>query len=66
MQTNHPSTIITTSAQGLKQGTVQVPVHDGSMEAYFAAPDREASFPVVLVVQEIFGLHEHIRVRLHR
>lgn len=61
MQSPHSSNVITTSTRGLKHGTVQVPVHDGSMEAYHAMPDREGRFPVVLVVQEIFGLHEHIR-----
>lgn len=61
MQAQPSSAVITTSPQGLKHGTVQVPVPDGSLEAYFAAPDREGRFPVVLVVQEIFGLHEHIR-----
>ena len=61
MQSQHSSSVIATSTEGLKHGSVQVPVHDGSLEAYFAAPDREGRFPVVLVVQEIFGLHEHIR-----
>lgn len=61
MQSSHPNTVVTTSTEGLKHGTVQVPVQDGSIEAYFAAPDRAGRFPVVLVVQEIFGLHEHIR-----
>lgn len=61
MQPTNASNVITTSSQGLKHGMVQVPVHDGGMEAYFAVPDLEGRFPVVLVVQEIFGLHEHIR-----
>src|SRR5439155_21326092 len=33
----------------------------GTIPAYRAMPDRGGPFPVVLVVQEIFGVHEHIK-----
>jgi carboxymethylenebutenolidase len=52
---------ITTDAGGLIAGEVKVPVGDGEMPAYRAMPERRGPFPVVLVVQEIFGVHEHIK-----
>ncbi len=56
-----PTNIIVTTAKGLREGSLQLPVGDGAIEAYFAAPDKTGRFPVLLVVQEVFGLHEHIR-----
>jgi carboxymethylenebutenolidase len=52
---------ITTSAEGLEAGEVKIPVKDGEIPAYRAQPDKGGPFPVVLVVQEIFGVHEHIK-----
>ncbi|ACI98926.1 dienelactone hydrolase family protein [Rhodospirillum centenum] len=52
---------ITTPADGLTAGEVRIPVTDGELPAYRAAPRGDGPFPVVLVVQEIFGVHEHIR-----
>lgn len=52
---------ITTDTKGLDAGEVKVPTSDGEMPAYRAAPATGNSFPVVLVVQEIFGVHEHIK-----
>jgi len=52
---------ITTDSAGLIAGEVKVPVPDGQIPAYRAMPDHGKSFPVVLVVQEIFGVHEHIK-----
>lgn len=54
-------TIITTDTKGLVAGEVKIPVADGEIPAYRAMPDAGKAFPVVLVVQEIFGVHEHIR-----
>ena len=54
-------TVITTDAQGLEAGEVKVPVRDGEMPAYRAMPAKGKNFPVALVVQEIFGVHEHIK-----
>jgi carboxymethylenebutenolidase len=54
-------TVITTDAQGLDAGEVRIPVRDGEMSAYRAMPAKGRSFPVALVVQEIFGVHEHIK-----
>ncbi|MEX2561355.1 MAG: dienelactone hydrolase family protein [Pirellulales bacterium] len=52
---------IETDVEGLEAGEVKIPVADGEMPAYRAMPARGRSFPVVLVVQEIFGVHEHIK-----
>ena len=52
---------ITTNTDGLTAGEVKVRVADGQIPAYRAKPDKGKNFPVVLVVQEIFGVHEHIK-----
>jgi carboxymethylenebutenolidase len=52
---------ITTDTGGLEAGEVKIPVADGTMPAYRAMPAGSGPFPVVLVVQEIFGVHEHIK-----
>ena len=52
---------IATDAQGLTAGEVKVVVKDGEIPAYRAMPGGGKNLPLVLVVQEIFGVHEHIR-----
>jgi carboxymethylenebutenolidase len=52
---------ITTDSTGLIAGEVSIPTTDGRIPAYRAMPATGKSFPVVLVVQEIFGVHEYIR-----
>lgn len=52
---------ITTDAKGLTAGEVKIPVKGEEIPAYRAMPDSGGPFPVVLVVQEIFGVHEHIK-----
>jgi len=52
---------IHTDEEGLEAGTVSIPVQDGSLSAYVAAPAGAKGAPVVLVVHEIFGVHEYIR-----
>ena len=52
---------ITTGADGLVAGEVKIPTKDGEIPAYRAMPAKGKGFPVVLVVQEIFGVHEHIK-----
>jgi carboxymethylenebutenolidase len=54
-------TLVTTSAEGLVAGEVKIPVADGEIPAYRAMPATGGPFPIVLVVQEIFGVHEHIK-----
>ncbi|WP_072375172.1 dienelactone hydrolase family protein [Hyphomicrobium sp. NDB2Meth4] len=53
--------VIHTDTEGLEAGMVEVPVSDGVLPAYRAMPAAAGTFPVILVVQEIFGVHEHIR-----
>ena len=53
-------TAITTDTQGLTAGEIKVKVHDGEMVAYRAQPASGGNFPVILVVSEIFGVHEYI------
>ena len=52
---------ITTDTKGLDAGEVKIPVADGTIPAYMAKPSTGKSFPTVLVVEEIFGVHEHIK-----
>lgn len=52
---------IVTDANGLDGGEVKIPVSDGNIPGYRAKPKGKTNLPLVLVVQEIFGIHEHIR-----
>jgi carboxymethylenebutenolidase len=52
---------IVTDASGLMAGEVMIPTDDGDIPAYRAMPSQGRLFPVALVVQEIFGVHEHIK-----
>jgi carboxymethylenebutenolidase len=52
---------ITTGADGLTAGEVEIPTGDLRIPAYRAKPASGAAFPAILVVQEIFGIHEHIK-----
>lgn len=52
---------ITTDAAGLTTGEVQIPAADGQIPAYHAMPEKGKKFPVVMVVHEIFGVHEWIQ-----
>ena len=51
---------VKTSADGLTAGEVTVMVGDFKMPAYRAQPAGKTNLPVVLVISEIFGVHEHI------
>jgi carboxymethylenebutenolidase len=52
---------IVTDAHGLVAGEVSVPVADGRIPAYRAHPWGKFDSPAVIVTQEIFGVHEHIK-----
>lgn len=53
---------ITTSSDGLATEIVTYPAPDGfDLPAYVARPVGDGPFPMVIVVSEIFGLHEYIR-----
>lgn len=54
-------TAIKTSADGLTAGPVRIPAAGGSMPAYRAAPQGKTHLATVLVVSEIFGVHEYIQ-----
>jgi carboxymethylenebutenolidase len=51
---------ISTPADGLVAGEVRIASGDEAMPAYRACPEGAGPFPVVLVVSEIFGVHEYI------
>lgn len=52
---------ISTDAAGLDAGPVLIPARDRDLPAYAARPKGGSAAPIVLAVQEIFGVHEHIR-----
>ncbi len=52
---------ITTDTAGLDAGEVRIPVADGQMPAYRAKPAGRRDLPTVVVIQEVFGVHEHIK-----
>jgi carboxymethylenebutenolidase len=56
-------TVLATSADGLEVGEVRIPTAQGEIPAYRAVPtnDPKRKLPVLLVVHEIFGVHEHIQ-----
>lgn len=53
-------TAIKTSAEGLVSGEVSIDVNGFRMPAYRSAPAGKTDLPVVLVISEIFGVHEYI------
>ncbi|ODV11640.1 MAG: carboxymethylenebutenolidase [Rubrivivax sp. SCN 70-15] len=53
-------TAIKTDSEGLVVGEVTIPVGNFKMPAYRAAPANRKNAPLVLVVSEIFGVHEYI------
>ena len=53
--------VITTPADGLVAGEVKIPTPDGEMPAYRAMPEGAGPFPVMVVIEEIFGVHEYIK-----
>lgn len=52
---------IRTDETGIVAGEVRIPVGDGPMPAYRAMPEGPGPFPIVLVVEEIFGVHDYIK-----
>ena len=53
-------TVVKTDSQGLLTGEVTIDVGGYKMPAYRAAPAGKKNAPVVLVISEIFGVHEYI------
>jgi len=52
---------IQTNTEGLEAGEVAIPIGQDQLPAYRARPLSGRDWPLVIVVQEIFGVHEHIR-----
>ncbi|HEY4044236.1 MAG TPA: dienelactone hydrolase family protein [Rhodopila sp.] len=52
---------IHTDLTGIEDGSAEIPTSDGNLPAYYAKPGRGGAFPIVLVNEEIFGVHEYIR-----
>lgn len=61
VQPVHAQTMITTDSTGLETGSTEIEVEGGRLPVFFARPVGGTALPTVLVVQEIFGVHEHIR-----
>ncbi len=51
--------VIRTPADGLEVADVAVPVAGGQMPGYLAAPAKAGKYPVVIVIPEVFGMHEY-------
>jgi carboxymethylenebutenolidase len=52
--------VIKTDTDGLTAGTVTVTVNGTAVPVYRAQPAGKTGLPVILVISEIFGVHEHI------
>ena len=52
---------IHTDTTGLDAGEAQIPTKDGRLPAYYARPASGTQFPVILVFEEIFGVHDYIK-----
>jgi len=55
------TTTIHTDAAGLDAGDVRIPVRDGEIQAYCAKPAGGKKLPVVLLVHEIWSVHEYFK-----
>ena len=53
--------VIHTDTAGIDTGEVAVPVADGGVPTYYARPRGDGPFPIVLVNEEIFGVHDYIK-----
>ncbi|QRX80935.1 dienelactone hydrolase family protein [Glaciimonas sp. PAMC28666] len=53
-------TVIKTDTVGLTAGAVEVQINGLTVPIYRAQPEGKRNLPVVLVISEIFGVHEHI------
>jgi len=52
--------VITTDTAGLSAGTIHIKVNGQTVPVYRAQPEGKTGLPVILVISEIFGVHEHI------
>ena len=54
-------TAIHTDAQGLEAADARIPVRDGTIAGYYAKPAGKSNLPVILLVHEIWSVHEYFR-----
>jgi carboxymethylenebutenolidase len=52
---------IHTDPIGIEAAETQIATTDGMLPAYYAKPARNGPFPIILVNEEIFGVHEYIK-----
>lgn len=52
---------IRTEDAGLKEGMASFTSAGAAVPVYMARPEAGSKWPIILVVQEIFGVHEHIK-----
>jgi carboxymethylenebutenolidase len=52
---------IATDATGLVAGEVKIPVADGEIPGYRAMPEKGTKLATIIVIHEIFGVHEWIK-----
>jgi carboxymethylenebutenolidase len=53
-------TVVKTDTAGLSAGQFDIEVKGKKVPVYRAQPEGKTNLPVILVVSEIFGVHEHI------
>lgn len=51
---------INTTGKGLIHRGIGIPLEDGYLPAYFARPIGKTNLPIVIIMQDIFGLHDHV------
>jgi carboxymethylenebutenolidase len=56
--------VIITDTTGIEAGEVKIPVGDTDLPGYFAKPAGAGPFPIVVVIEEIFGVHDYIIRRI--
>ena len=62
-----PSTVVHTKEDVILSGEKTIPTQGENMPAYYARPKSTSdALPIVIVIQEIFGINEHIRSLCHR
>jgi carboxymethylenebutenolidase len=52
---------IATDSHGLEAVEITIPVVDGDLPGYAARPQGAGPFPIVLVNEEVWGVHEYIK-----
>lgn len=54
-------TVIATDTNGLVAGAVEIAVKDGKIPGYYARPEGKGPYPTIVVIHEIWGVHEYIQ-----